>query len=364
MQDKLDRLHFMDAMRATLMILGVVLHSASVFKPDQSWVIYSNHTDQSMGYLVNFITTFRMPAFFVVSGYFCYLTLSKYKVKKFLSVRLKRIIVPLVFTLLTLNLLQSVFLEVTGWRPPLADYIQKGGYLAHLWFLVNLVVYFIVASVMAIILRPVANTVKNLTARLFDNIPIVLIIFGMPLFSIIIMGSAKTGFPLYTDVLGFFNIQSILIHAPFFAFGIAIALHKDTLRQFSTINPLICIAIIVASVFLTRLVSGPGSIMLEVASIYLDGLTQWASILICFYVFYTLFNKESQIGRLLSESSYSIYLLHHILVIVLGALLIHLDISAILGTIILILMVTAITFVIHTSVISKNKLLLFLFNGK
>lgn len=346
------------------MILGVVLHSASVFKPDQSWVIYSNNTDQSVGYLVNFITTFRMPAFFVVSGYFCYLTLNKYKVRKFLSVRLKRIVVPLAFTLLTLNLLQSVFLEMTGWRPPFEDYLHKGGYLAHLWFLVNLVVYFIAASVMAMVLSPVSHLVRNFTAKIFDNIPIVIIIFGMPLISIMIMGLAKTGFPLYTNVMGFFNIQSILIYAPFFVFGLAIAIHKDTLRQFSTINPLICIAIIVASVFLASLVKGTDSLVSEIITIYLNVLTEWASILVCFFVFYRLFNKESQIGRLLSESSYSIYLLHHVLVIVLGALLIHLDVSAILGTIILILIVTAITFVLHTSIISKNKVLLFLFNGK
>ena len=97
MQDKIERLYFMDSMRAILMMLGVVLHSAQVFNPEQSWVIYSNNTDSIMTYIVNIIAIFRMPAFFVVSGYFCFLTLKKYQVRKFLNVRLKRLVIPFFF---------------------------------------------------------------------------------------------------------------------------------------------------------------------------------------------------------------------------------------------------------------------------
>ncbi|GEM_PF-2177557 len=37
----MNRLYFMDSMRSVLMLLGVILHSAQVFNPEKSWVIYS-----------------------------------------------------------------------------------------------------------------------------------------------------------------------------------------------------------------------------------------------------------------------------------------------------------------------------------
>jgi len=36
-----DRIHFMDSLRAFLMMLGVVLHSAQVFNPAREWAISS-----------------------------------------------------------------------------------------------------------------------------------------------------------------------------------------------------------------------------------------------------------------------------------------------------------------------------------
>lgn len=100
-----------------------------------------------MGYLVEFIHVLRMPAFFVASGYFCYLTLNKYKAKKFLQLRLKRLLVPLFVTAFTLNAVQMFLLKRYGWHPfSLADTRQKGEYISHLWFLINIVVHFIIAA--------------------------------------------------------------------------------------------------------------------------------------------------------------------------------------------------------------------------
>ena len=364
MLEKPDRLHFMDSMRATLMILGVVLHSASVFDPRQAWVIYSNNSNQAMEYLVNSITLFRMPAFFVVSGYFCYLTLKKYKVRKFLNVRLQRIVVPLVFTVLTLNLLQLIFLDMIGWSPSVIEYIRSGGYLAHLWFLVNLLVYFIAASLIALLPGSLLKAGKNIVGKIFDQFSLILIVFAMPVFSIMIMGLAKTGFPLYYNPMGFFDVLSILTYTPFFVFGVAVAIHKGMLQKFSTINPLICIAIIIFSMMVLSVVKSTGNLFSEITIMYFKVLAEWTAVLLCFFVFYRFFNTRSKISRLLSESSYSIYLLHHIFVVMLAALFIRLDVSAIPGTLVSIVLVTAITLLLHTQLISKNRYLLFFFNGK
>jgi len=87
-----ERVYFLDAMRAVLMCLGIVLHAANVFSPSQDWLIYSDNTSQMAFHLGNIIHSFRMPAFFEVSGYFCLLTLNKYSANEFLAKRAKRII--------------------------------------------------------------------------------------------------------------------------------------------------------------------------------------------------------------------------------------------------------------------------------
>lgn len=365
MQDKIERLYFMDSMRAILMMLGVVLHSAQVFNPEQSWLIYSNNTDYIMTYIVSIITTFRMPAFFVVSGYFCFLTLKKYQVRKFLTVRLKRLVIPFFFTALIINSFQAAFLNWAGWHPfEFSEYIIRGGYVSHLWFLTNLFVYFLAAGSVVAFFKPAAKLGMNLARQTFNKIPILLIVIAMPLFSIVILTLNKVGFPLYSSFFGVFNTSSILLYSPFFIFGTALATHKDFLHRFCTINPIVCLVILFASVLVANLVIDADGLLFIVIKEYFNTLSKWLSVLVCFFIFYRFCNKQSKSIRMLSDSAYTVYLFHHYFVIVLGTFLINLDFSANFSWIILIALITILTIVIHNYLISKNKVLLFMFNGK
>ena len=72
-----NRIHFMDSMRSVLMMLGVVIHSFQVYNPRQSWVIYSNDSTVVAYWVVKVLITFRMPAFFMISGFFALITINK-----------------------------------------------------------------------------------------------------------------------------------------------------------------------------------------------------------------------------------------------------------------------------------------------
>ncbi len=365
MQDKIDRLHFMDSMRATLMMLGVVLHSAQVFNPKQNWVIYSHNTDHLMTYLISIISTFRMPAFFVVSGYFCFLTLKKYKAIKFLKMRLKRLVVPFVFSALTLNSCQAIFLNWVGWSPfDFTEYIVNGEYVSHLWFLINLIVYFLAAGVFVAFFEPIAKLAVNLFKKIFNKVSMLVIIIAMPLFSIAILTLNKIGFPLYSNFFGVFNTHSILLYSPFFIFGIAIAIHKNFLYRFCTINPIACLVAILVSNILVALVVDADELFFVIVENYFSLLSEWLSVIVCFFIFYHFFNKQSKVMRILSDSSYTVYLFHHFLVIILGVLLIYLDFPAILGFVLLMGVVASLALLIQNRIISKNKALSFMFNGK
>lgn len=97
----LKRRHDLDALRATAMLLGIVLHAALSFAPIP-WTV--SDTQQSEAYVVLFaaIHGFRMPLFFLVSGFFTAMLWRKRGLGGFIKQRVKRIVVPLLVGCLTL----------------------------------------------------------------------------------------------------------------------------------------------------------------------------------------------------------------------------------------------------------------------
>ena len=76
-----------------MMLLGLVLHSA-IFTA--TYAPIDNAAQERVLYLIyDFIHTFRMPAFFLISGFFAAVLFEKYGAAGLLSNRLKRILLPL-----------------------------------------------------------------------------------------------------------------------------------------------------------------------------------------------------------------------------------------------------------------------------
>lgn len=102
----IQAIHGSDAMRAVMMMLGLVIHASMTY----SDVDYGNvwplkdvtHTSHAFHILIEFIHVFRMPAFFVIAGFFGALLFYKKSPKAMLSNRLHRIVYPFIVALLIL----------------------------------------------------------------------------------------------------------------------------------------------------------------------------------------------------------------------------------------------------------------------
>jgi glucan biosynthesis protein C len=365
MQEKVNRLYFMDGMRATLMSLGVVLHAGQVFNSKKTWLIYSENTSDIVMYIVSFIHAFRMPAFFIVAGYFCLFTLRKYKTTVFLSVRLKRIAIPFVVTILTLNTLQMIFLDYSGWqKTPLLEYISEGKYIGHLWFLINLFVYFLLAAFISLF-KNTCELIGIFLENAFNKYSIFVFILILPTLNIFILSLNKIGFPLYSSFFKVIHTYDILIYLPYFLFGIFLAINQKILKSFSTISPVLSIIAITSSVYIIKSFSNEGSgLAISVVTEYLNVFLTLFNASLCFYFFYKFFNIESVVMRFLSDASYTVYLFHHFLVIGIGLVFIYFEVPAFLGFILLVITVLFITLSIHKLLILKNKTARHLFNGK
>jgi glucan biosynthesis protein C len=140
------REHFWDAARALLMVLGIPYHVALAFRPvGQDWIIHNPDGSPFFAYLAEFIHLFRMPAFFVIAGYFAALLLARREPGQWLQGRFTRLGVPFVTAILILVPPLNIVTELSNFALPGAlrsfehNSATSGGYwVRHLWFIIVL----------------------------------------------------------------------------------------------------------------------------------------------------------------------------------------------------------------------------------
>ena len=153
-----ERLHALDSLRAVMMLLGLVLHSGltyGVTDYGQAWSLKDPETTNSVfDLLVAYIHTFRMPVFFVLSGFFGALLFSEKSPRAMLANRLSRVVYPFVLFLFLLwptVVFAWVFTgaSMKGNPQALADAVAVFGNplvfipgdTMHLWFLEYLILF-------------------------------------------------------------------------------------------------------------------------------------------------------------------------------------------------------------------------------
>jgi glucan biosynthesis protein C len=104
---KTERIHSLDSLRAIMMLLGLVIHSAityGIINYGNAWSLKDPETTHiSNDFIVYFIHSFRMPIFFVVAGFFGALLFYERKPLKMVKNRLSRIVFPFIVFLLILS---------------------------------------------------------------------------------------------------------------------------------------------------------------------------------------------------------------------------------------------------------------------
>ncbi|MEM1110813.1 MAG: acyltransferase family protein [Pseudomonadota bacterium] len=146
------RLHGLDFLRAIMMSLGVVLHSAQLYLTlpivDYYW---DSARSFSMDALLIFINTFRMPVFYLLSGFFTALLLARHGERAMLNNRYRRLVVPFLLYLPPLALVMTILKVVArhvmatgeiGFDPGWMEYPRGIWDNTHnLWFLYYLILY-------------------------------------------------------------------------------------------------------------------------------------------------------------------------------------------------------------------------------
>jgi glucan biosynthesis protein C len=171
------RHHGLDFVRASMMLLGVVLHTALCFQETPgAWIYQDPNTTPLAGLLVVSIHVFRMPIFFAMAGFFGAMLLERRSLATFAAHRFNRIAVPLLvgwFVLFPMlawaisfawknagtNSITAAF-GTMSWNANFAD----AGPM-HLWFLVDLLWFYAAAVLLSGIGRvapPIASAVRGI----------------------------------------------------------------------------------------------------------------------------------------------------------------------------------------------------------
>ncbi|QJU58192.1 acyltransferase family protein [Sphingomonas sp. AP4-R1] len=127
------------------MMLGLPYHVALLYQPG-GWIVAVGKQSAALGWLASVIHQFRMPAFFIVAGYFAAMLLQRRTPGRWWRSRIVRLGVPFLSSILLLVPAMNIFAELSGrplqaaireWKHQSA--ISGGYWVRHLWFLIVLV---------------------------------------------------------------------------------------------------------------------------------------------------------------------------------------------------------------------------------
>ena len=134
----MSRLHALDSARATLLLLGVLFHSAVFVYLYQEPASFTEFL--VVTYLHQLLHVFRMPAFFVISGFFAAYLLEARGPRRFLGNRLSRIALPLAIFWLPLTFANG-WASQGSWITGRQTFSIFPIDFQHLWFLFFIVIY-------------------------------------------------------------------------------------------------------------------------------------------------------------------------------------------------------------------------------
>ncbi|QDL93398.1 hypothetical protein FDP22_17375 [Paroceanicella profunda] len=361
------RMHHIDWMRAFLMTLGVPYHAALIYSQGTEWFIHSDDKSALLTYFASLINSFRMPAFFMISGILAFLTLHKMSTRAWTMSRLTRLLVPLAVATLLISpvvMLAHQYFRASGE----ADGVILPGYLhelrqvnqnwvGHLWFLYALVFYFLVAATLHSLRDSAAlRGLRQLTAR-----PVNLYVFcvGIMLYTLAVrLGTygveRLTGFDF--RLFGIVNLEAWALFLPYFATGFLFRYLDLTEAGRSRFVITGVMALGCATAF-----NQPG----EISKLLWYSTSAVLSVLVSFELmrlFRRYCNRENRLVSRMSRASYTIYLFHMPVVCLMGAWLTTVEGNVFLEFLALCCVGIVLPLLLHEA-IAQSRLMLFLFNG-
>lgn len=350
-----DRRYYgLDALRGGMMLLGIVLHSATLYlaaPPPHVPIVTDRNTSIAMDLIFDFIHSFRMPTFFVLAGFFTALLVEKRGVAGAYRNRLARIAAPLAASLLTILPLTLLFMLalVLSARygthdllPDLHDAARferearargapEGIPVMHLWFLLYLCYFYLLIPFCRMLVRwslPIEAKVGRFLAS-----PLSLPVFA--LYTALTLWPYPGGQVFGDFIMLGFSPPAILYYGSFFVIGYVFHHYRAATAGLVRYVPL-CAALAVVffplSLYASHLEythpdAGPG---LHVFVVLAHAFSTWSLVWLFVGMALRFFDRPTPWVLYASQSSYWVFLLHLPIVCLVAWVLVPVDVSALL----------------------------------
>ncbi len=308
------------------MLLGIVLHSAETYSigVDKLWPKDPNSTSYFFTYITSIIHIFRMPIFFLLSGFFASMLYYDRSPKAMIIQRFKRIGLPFVVFLLLLHpivyhsydfMIQKFQLDafpnvIFRWLPNITY---------HLWFLYYLILITAIVLILASIFRktPLLNSaIKSTFNWLIDRQLLLIAFLSVILFALLVW---MWDYWAPTPLVFMPDTKVLIFYLVFYLFGWVLFKSKDKIWLFMKFDWIFLI-----SAFLIYTVKFIYSEQIDdVVYGGLNTMVGWFFIFGITGLFLRYFNGHSKLRRYLSDSSYWVYLVHLPFTLILPALIVN-----------------------------------------
>ncbi|MBP5491562.1 MAG: acyltransferase family protein [Clostridiales bacterium] len=304
------RKHYIDNLRWMVILLLIPYHVAQAFNTwgEPNYIIFNS--SRTLSSIIVFFSPFIMPLLFLLAGMSTRFALKKRSVGQYISERCKRLIVPLLFGVIAL-------LPVMTFLADKYNYHYEGSFLSHyrifftrvtdftgadggfsfgqFWFLLYLFVISLLAvGIIAIQKKCIAKRVKTIPTW-------VILLFGLPL-------------PLFNDWLSIGG-KSLVEYLYVFLLGYYVFSDDAVIERISKWKvPFLLIGVVsgILDVYLF-LWSGTSYATLNTIARF---VTEWFMILGLLSFGSEHINFNNKISAYLSRTSFAVYSLHFIFVVV------------------------------------------------
>jgi surface polysaccharide O-acyltransferase-like enzyme len=376
------RYYGLDALRGGMMILGIVLHAGMFYlaEPLPGQHLFTDSTRSPVfDWLFLFIHNFRMPLFFLLSGFFTALLVEKRGLWGTYRNRAARVLAPLVAGSLTVVPLASLFLLsmmvtlrfgthelVPEWSQFMAlrEEVHALGYLpeypapAHLWFLYYLCVLYLLIPLCAGLARASARAVGALAS------PAGLAVLGLWTTATLL---PFPGGLLLPDSFTLTPNWSHAYYGSFFVVGYVLHANRESLAVFPRLLrwtlPLAIVLFPLSEYLMRAAIAAPASPESQLAAALVNGVTTWAIVYVALGATLRWFDTASPWALYLSQSAYWVYLMHLPAVAIGGWALLGVDWPAEAKFLAIVAFTTVVCFVSYHYAVQRTWISVFL-NGK
>ncbi len=374
------REHHWDSLRAFLMLLGIPYHSAMVYNARVLWDIQSPEKSEILTFLSGLFVTFRMPAFFIVAGYFAAMMLERRAPAAWLRSRLTRLGIPFLTGLVLLAPVQIALIDIhaaTTGAAALTEALNRAArdvthpdfsWIMHLWFLPALIAYSILLVLFQTLVPSTLKSGWGDRARSLCNarpgLALGLLVATVALWEVFVNQSQQLMLSI-DGALAYLlahGIDPYLRYLPFFFVGAALRSLSEVRMALVWRSVWTLPAVAITTAVVASLLRGRDASGLDMAHNAVDGAAAVLVSLVLIGMAERFFNRpDPRVDRIV-DASFSIYLLHHPIIYALATLFLLVSWPPLAEFAVICLVTFLLSYAAHR-LIRRSAFSLFLFNG-